>query len=220
MSTLTTRALRGVLAASMLAFLWGCGANGPVDPEPIPHDIVIPDDAMIDPDHDHDHDHDHDPDHDHDHDHDHGHTHDHDHGHTHDHDHGHTHDHSHHEAPADFASAVAALTEYHATVRDALAAGQIPRADEAVHAIGHLLGALPALAEQAGVTGEAGETVQSASENLFAAYGQLDRAIHADETPDYEAVSDDLDRWLGEIRAVLDDPDDEAAGETAGDVTD
>jgi len=29
-----------------------------------------------------------------------------------------------------------------------------------------------------------------------------------------------LDRWLGEIRAVLDDPDDEAAGEAAGDVTD
>lgn len=208
MSVLLARSLRGLLAAAMLALFWGCGANGTVDPEPIPHDIVIPEDAMADPDADHGHTHDHD--------HDHGHTHDHDHGHTHDHDHGHTHDHDHghHELPADFAAAVGALGQYHATVRDALAAGQIPRADEAVHAIGHLLEALPTLAEQAGVTGEAGEAVRSAAESMFAAYGQLDQAIHADETPDYDAVADDLDRWLKEIQGTLNGSDQQATEAT------
>ncbi len=218
MSTLFTKPLRCLMAAAMLALFWGCGANGTVDPEPIPHDIVIPDDAMADPDADHGHTHDHD--HGHTHDHDHGHTHDHDHGHTHDHDHGHSHDHGHHELPADFAAAVAALGQYHATVRDALAAGQIPRADEAVHAIGHLLEALPALAEQAGVTGEAGEAVRSAAESMFVAYGQLDRAIHADETPDYDAVADDLDRWLQEIQGTLSESDEQATEATDQDASD
>jgi hypothetical protein len=114
------------------------------------------------------------------------------------------HDHAHRAQPEDFAAGVAALQQHHGTIRDSLRAGQIAKADEAVHAIGHLLERLPALAEEAGLSGEAVASVRSAAEKMFAAYAEIDHAIHADETPDYDTAADELDQSLADIRQALD----------------
>ena len=137
------------------------------------------------------------------------------HAHCHHHEAGHSHtghascdhehcDHGHHARPKDFGSGVAALQQYHATVRDSLEAGQIAKADEALHAAGNLLEVLPGLAEDAGLDSQTAASVRSAAEKMFVAYGQVDRAIHADEVPDYAAVADQLDQALAEITQALD----------------
>lgn len=116
-------------------------------------------------------------DHDHDHDHDHGH----DHGHDHDHDHDHGHDHAEHAHPQTLAAGIAELEQAVGDVATALAEGTDEAADDAVHAIGHLVDDLRGLlAKQEGLADDAKAAGTQALDEIFTAFNTLDEALHSD----------------------------------------
>lgn len=132
----------------------------------------------------------------HDHDHGHDHAHDHDHGHADDHDHGHA-------VPEDFPAAVAALKGQYQQIKQALEQGDVATAHDPLHEIGHLLEALPKLAQQGALSEADVAALVEAVNKMFEGYGALDHAIHEGETPDYAAVSGGLDECMQKIENLV-----------------
>lgn len=144
---------------------------------------------------------------DHDHDHD-GHDHDHD-GHDHDHD-GHDHDgHDHdgtagdHAQPADFASGVASLHQQYEAIRDALQAHDTDKAHGPMHGVGELLEALPELAVKSQLGEQEMASVKSATDAMLKIYGQIDDEVHSGKQVDYTGYSEQLEKSMAELQAVL-----------------
>lgn len=108
----------------------------------------------------------------------------------HDHDHdGHDHD---ADLPQDFASGVAMLQGHYDAIRDAYASDPPGDAHDALHEVGPLLDALPALAEKAGLSEADRNAIREAREKMLDGYMNIDGAIHDGETPDYAAEADSL----------------------------
>ena len=138
-------------------------------------------------------------------------AHDHDHeGHDHEgHDHGHEghdhagHDHGHGEQPKTYAEAVEKVEELRNTIRDSLAAKDNDKADVAVHAIGHVLEALPKLAEEASL-GDAEKTeVKSASEKLLDEFGKIDEELHGEKPSTYSERSEQIDAAVEQLHKLV-----------------
>lgn len=98
------------------------------------------------------------------------------HGHA---DHGHDHGGHEHDHPESFAAGVAQLQATVAAVKDHLAVGASDAADEAVHALGHLIDDVRALAAHEQLGSEATATATQALDDLFDCFDKLDTAIHA-----------------------------------------
>jgi len=125
-----------------------------------------------------------------DHDHDHGKGDDHDHGKQADHDHD-DHDHTH---PETLAAGVAELETMWGHVKSALKAGDREKADDKVHAVGHLLEDFEALlAKEKAESQEAGK---KATEQVFECFDALDAALHGDEDELKKLNIDDLGERL------------------------
>jgi len=132
-------------------------------------------------------------DHDHDHDHDHGKDHD---DHDHD-DHGHAH-------PETLAAGVAELETMWGHVKGALKAGDREKADEKVHAVGHLLEDFEHLLAKE--KADARETGKKATQEVFDCFDTLDAAFHGDEDAlkklDLEALGERLEAAITALKGV------------------
>lgn len=179
MSRDRSRSLFGVLLGMLSVGVLGCSpAAGPATP-------AKP--AAVHADHDK-----------HDHDHDHGKDDDHDHGKADDHD---DHEHAH---PETLAAGVAELEAMWGHVKAALKAGDREKADEKVHAVGHLLEDFEALLAKE--KAEAQETGKKATQEVFDCFDKLDEAFHGDEDDlkklDLDALGERLEAAIKSLKSL------------------
>ena len=121
------------------------------------------------------------------------------HEHAEDGDEGHVHDHAQLE---DFGTGVTMLEEHYEEIKVAFEAGKPDDAHDALHCIGEILENLPRLAKQAELTDDQVTAVQQAVDKMFEAYGQVDDAMHHNQTPDYAAVADSLDTEMAVLKKL------------------
>ena len=126
-----------------------------------------------------------------------GHEHkDHDHA---DHDHQ---DHDKHEAdhPKSYGEAVTKLAELRTEVRDSLKANAKDKADDAVHALGHVLERIPGLAEASSMSDEALADVKESVELLLDFFAKIDDELHGGTASSYEDLSDKIDGLINRLK--------------------
>jgi len=128
-------------------------------------------------------------------------------GHDHDDKHDGKHDDEHdddHKHPETLAAGVAEIESLWKSVQDSLAKGKRDAADDAVHAVGHLLEDLEGLS--AAVKSESREAAQAAVAEIFACFDTLDTALHGEEEDlkkvDLDALGSRLVEAFGKLRAV------------------
>ncbi len=124
----------------------------------------------------------------------------------HSHDHGHDHDHEHAHRPDSLHEAVAELEDLSEAIQAAIVDGDPEDAHDPLHEIGHLLEAIPDVAAETDLPESEWDAVKAASERLFEAFGDIDKAYHVedgDKKAAYEEVSDVLEEAIEEIRSRL-----------------
>jgi hypothetical protein len=92
---------------------------------------------------------------------------------------GHDHDHEHHAHPETLAAGIGELEKVVKEVGEKLAAGAKDAADDAVHAVGHLLEDLEGLLEKEQLGADLKEGGRKALAELNACFDKLDEALHA-----------------------------------------
>lgn len=120
-------------------------------------------------------------------------------------DHDHGHDHDDHAHPETLAEGVAALAKVAADVKTHLAAGSRDAADEAVHALAHLLEDLQGLVRKSELAEEGKAAATKALDELFDCFDKLDAALHAKEgegEPPAEVHASVADRIEAAIKAL------------------
>jgi hypothetical protein len=120
-------------------------------------------------------------------------------------DHGHDHDEHEHDHPESFAAGVAQLQATVASVKDHLTVGATDAADEAVHALGHLIEDVQGLLSKEKLGEEAKATASKALDDLFECFDELDTALHAPEgkaQPPAEVHASLAERIDGAIKAL------------------
>jgi len=125
-----------------------------------------------------------------------------DHGHDHD---EHEHDEHEHDHPESFAAGVVQLQATVAAVRKHLAAGAADAADDAVHALGHVIEDVQGLLSKENLGAEAKATAAKALDELFECFDTLDTALHAPEgkaKPPAEVHASLAERIDGAITAL------------------
>ena len=138
-----------------------------------------------------------------DHDHDHGKEDSHDHGKKNgtDHDDHGDHDHAH---PETLAAGVAELEAMWGHVKEALKAGDREKADEKVHAVGHLLEDFEGLLAKE--KAEAQEAGKKATQEVFDCFDKLDEAFHGDEDDlkklDLDALGERLEAAIKTLKGL------------------
>lgn len=181
--------LAGVIGFFVCVGLLSVGIPG-CSPAPAPAVVAKPAAAGAD------HDHDDDKKNDHDHDHD---KHDGDGKHA-DHDHdGHEHDH-----PETLAAGVAELEATWGHVKAALKAGDREKADDKVHAVGHLLEDFEGLLAKE--KADAQEAGKKATREVFECFDSLDAAFHGDEDDlkklDLDALGERLEAAIKTLKGL------------------
>jgi hypothetical protein len=125
---------------------------------------------------------------------------------AHDHaDHGHDHDEHDHDHPESFAAGVAQLQAAAASVKDHLTVGATGAADEAVHALGHLIEDVQGLLAKEKLGDEAKAAASKALDDLFECFDTLDTALHAPAgkaQPPAEVHASLAERIDGAIKAL------------------
>lgn len=96
---------------------------------------------------------------------------------AHDHDH---HDHGHHAHPKTLAEGVAELEKVAQAVKNHLAADGRKAADDAVHALGHLLEDAQGLVRTSTLAADAKAAATKSLDELFECFDSLDTALHAE----------------------------------------
>ena len=130
--------------------------------------------------------------------------HDHDHGKDDDHDHGKADDHDDHAHPETLAAGVAELEAMWGHVKAALKADDREKADEKVHAVGHLLEDFEELlAKEKADVQEAGK---KATQEVFECFDTLDEAFHGDEDAlkklDLDALGERLEAAIKSLKGL------------------
>jgi len=92
---------------------------------------------------------------------------------------GHDHDHADHAHPETLAEGIAELEDLIKDVGERLASGAQDAADDAVHAVGHLLEDLESLLEKESLGAEFKEGGRKALAELNECFDKLDEALHA-----------------------------------------
>lgn len=128
--------------------------------------------------------------------------HDHDHGKDDDHDHGKADDHDDHAHPETLAAGVAELEAMWGHVKEALKGGDREKADEKVHAVGHLLEDFEKLLAKE--KAEAQEAGKKATQEVFDCFDKLDEAFHGEEDAlkklDLDALGERLEAAIKSLK--------------------
>jgi ABC-type Zn2+ transport system substrate-binding protein/surface adhesin len=128
----------------------------------------------------------------------------HDHGKKDDHDHGKADDHDDHDHPETLAAGVAELETMWGHVKAALKADDREKADEKVHAVGHLLEDFETLLAKE--KAEAQEVGKKATQEVFDCFDKLDEAFHGEEDAlkklDLDALGERLETAIKSLKSL------------------
>ena len=128
----------------------------------------------------------------------------HDHGKHDDHDHGKADDHDDHAHPETLAAGVAELETMWGHVKAALKADDREKADEKVHAVGHLLEDFEKLLAKE--KAEAQEAGKKATQEVFDCFDKLDEAFHGEEDAlkklDLDALGERLEAAIKSLKSL------------------
>ena len=94
------------------------------------------------------------------------------------------------------------MSETSETITAAFASGTPEQAHDDLHEIGHTIESLPELAEKAGLSGDALDTVNQVTEELMDAFGTLDGSLHGGEAVEVEDVSAEVAEQIDKLRSV------------------
>ncbi len=115
-----------------------------------------------------------------------------------------------HPAPADFTAGVQELKQCYLKIKQAFAASDshaaIEQADEPLHRVGEILEVLPDLAQKTQLTHDDLQSVKKSVDAMFEAYGDIDGAVHAGKTPDYQAAAKQLDEAMSVLENAVPPP--------------
>lgn len=114
----------------------------------------------------------------------------------------HEHEEGHHH-PETLAEALTELTELRDTIRDAFAKDDADKAHDPLHEVGHILDAVKELAEKEKLPEERLAAVKSSVEELFTAYGDVDKLMHGGEGTAYKDVSGRIDAAIVTLKAAI-----------------
>ena len=115
---------------------------------------------------------------------------------THEHGEGHHH-------PETLADALTELTELRDTIRDAFAADDTDKAHDPLHEVGHIIEVVQELAEKEKLPEERLAIVKSSTEELFNAFGEVDKTMHGGEGSTYKDVSGKIDAAMVALKAAI-----------------
>ena len=115
---------------------------------------------------------------------------------THEHGEGHHH-------PETLADALTELTELRDTIRDAFAADDTDKAHDPLHEVGHIIEVVQELAEKEKLPEERLAIVNSSAEELFNAFGEVDKTMHGGEGSTYKDVSGKIDAAMVALKAAI-----------------
>lgn len=115
--------------------------------------------------------------------------------------HDHAHGEEHHHAET-LAEAITELTSMRDVIRDAFAKNDTETAHGPLHDVGHVLELIPGLAEKQGLSGDALTTIRTSTEQLFEAFGAVDKTLHGEEGSTYSEESAKIDAALQALTAA------------------
>ena len=81
-------------------------------------------------------------------------------------------------------------------------AGKLFLRHEPLHDVGHLLDALPALADKAGLDAAQKDAVKGAKEQLFDHFGKVDEMMHGEKGAKYEDVATKIDEAVATLAGL------------------
>jgi hypothetical protein len=115
---------------------------------------------------------------------------------THEHGEGHHH-------PETLADAMTELTKLRDTIRDAFAADDTDKAHDPLHEVGHIIEVVQELAEKEKLPEDRVAIVKSSTEELFNAFGEVDKTMHGGEGSTYKDVSGKIDAAMVALKAAI-----------------
>ncbi len=115
---------------------------------------------------------------------------------THEHGEGHHH-------PETLADAMTELTELRDAIRDAFAADDTDKAHDPLHEVGHIIEVVRELAEKEKLPEDRVAIVKSSTEELFNAFGEVDKTMHGGEGSTYKDVSGKIDAAMVALKAAI-----------------
>jgi hypothetical protein len=104
--------------------------------------------------------------------------------------------------PADYRAALPQIEGYRDTIRGAIQAKTPSKAHRSLDEAEIVLSKLPTIAKESGVPAEKLATVTESSRALREALNEVHAAIDAKKEPDYAAVSDRVEKAIGQLKAV------------------
>lgn len=107
---------------------------------------------------------------------------------------------------ATYAAAVQHIQSFRDTVRQETTEGEPAYAHRALDKLDLVLERLPEVAAESGVPRDQWETVTTASQQLRDLFNQVHANIDEGKTPDYEAVSDEIDQNVEKLAAIETEP--------------
>jgi hypothetical protein len=110
------------------------------------------------------------------------------------------HMHDDHDHAETYPDAVAQIEKLNTEISASFAAGKGAEADSQVHAIGHALEDVPALAKKTTLSEEDQTAVGVAVETLLDAFGKIDEKLHGGDGVDYDQVAGDITSALETLK--------------------
>lgn len=108
-----------------------------------------------------------------------------------------THDHAAEpQVPTNFNEGLQLLNEQHAVIKAAFEAERPEDAHDALHDVGQVLEALPALASSNPKISSSLDSIKQSVEQLFDQFGLLDETLHGGEEVDFEDVNHQIEKAL------------------------
>jgi len=123
-----------------------------------------------------------------------------------------------HHHPETLADALTELTELRDAIRDAFAKDDTDKAHDPLHEVGHIIEVVQELAEKEKLPEDRLAIVKSSTEELFNAFGDVDKTMHGGEGSTYKDVSEKIDAAMVALKAAITgEAPAEAAAAPAGD---
>lgn len=123
-----------------------------------------------------------------------------------------------HHHPETLVDALTELTELRDAIRDAFAKDDTDKAHDPLHEVGHIIEVVQELAEKEKLPEDRLAIVKSSTEELFKAFGDVDKTMHGGEGSTYKDVSEKIDAAMVALKAAITgEAPAEAAAAPAGD---
>ena len=109
--------------------------------------------------------------------------------------------HSHSDSPMSFKDSVSKLSEMNQVIKTSLASDDLDKAHGPLHEVGHVLEALATAAKNEKFSEADMATIKSAKEDLFDAFGEIDKTFHGGEGATYDEVANKITGAMNKLKS-------------------